>query len=111
MRKLGEFVKHQEDLKGLDVQVIGVSVDPVDRCREVRDKLRASFPILSDAKREAMELYGTRNPDPARQERPINTPTLVLIDKTGTIRWIHQAHDYRIRAPISNVLEEAGKIQ
>jgi peroxiredoxin len=111
MRELGEFVKHQEELKALDVQAIAVSVDPVDRCREARDKLKASFPILSDAQRDAMELYGTRNPDPARQERPINTPTLVLIDKTGTIRWIHQAEDYRIRAPISEVLEEARKIQ
>ena len=111
MRELGEFVERQEELKALDVQIIGVSVDPADRCREVRDKLKASFPIVSDAKRDVMELYGTRNPDPARQEQPINTPTLVLIDKTGTVRWIHQAEDYRIRAPISRVLEEARRIQ
>jgi peroxiredoxin len=111
MRELGEFVKHQEELKALDVQVIALSVDPVERGREVQEKLKADFPILSDAKHEAMEIYGTRNPDPARQEQPINTPTLVLIDKTGTIRWIHQAEDYRIRAPISKVLEEARKIQ
>ena len=110
MTELGEFVKHQEELEALDVQAIGVSVDPVERCREVRDKLKAPFPILSDAKREAMEIYGTRNPDHDPGERPINTPTLVLIDKTGTVRWIHQAVDYRVRAPISKVLEEARKI-
>jgi peroxiredoxin len=111
MSELGEFVKHQEELKALDVQVIGVSVDSLVRCREVGEKLKAPFPILSDAKRQAMEVYGTRNPDPARGERPINTPTLVLIDKSGTIRWIHQAVDYRIRAPIDQVLEEARRIQ
>jgi len=111
MTELGEFVKHQEELKALDVQVIGVSVDHAERCREVQDRLKASFPILSDAKREVMKIYGTRNPDHDPGEQPINTPTLVLIDKTGTIRWLHQAVDYRVRTPISKVLEEARKIQ
>ncbi len=111
MAELGEFVNHQEELKALDVQVIGVSVDPVEKARETRDKLKAPFPILSDAQGQAMEVYGTRNPDHDPGKKPINTPTLVLIDKSGTIRWIHQAENYRIRAPISKVLEEAQKLQ
>lgn len=98
-------------MKALDVRVIGVTTDPIEKARETRDKVKISFPILSDAKQEAMEIYGTRNPDRAPDEEPINTPTLVLIDKSGTIRWIHQAVDYRVRAPISKVLEEARKLQ
>ena len=112
MAELGEFVKHDADFKALDVQVLGVSVDPPDKARVAQDKLKAPFPILSDAKAGLMELYGTRSP---ANRGPggsfINTPTLVLIDKTGTIRWIHQADNFRVRAPIEEDLAEARKLK
>lgn len=111
MTELGEFVKHYDELKALNVQVLGVSVDSVDECREVKAQLRTPFPILSDSQRRAMRIYGTENPDHAPGSGSINIPTLVLIDRKGIIRWIHQAEDYRIRAPISQVLGEAKKLK
>ena len=111
MDELGEFVKHYDELKALDVQVLGVSVDPPEINRGVRQNLKAPFPILSDSKHEAMEAFGTRNPNQEPGEGPINIPTLVLIDKTGTVRWIHQADDYRVRAPIAQVISEARKLK
>jgi peroxiredoxin len=108
MAEIGEFVTHYKRLQALDVQVIGVSVDTVDKAREAQTKLQAPFPMLSDLYVKAMDLYGTRSPVyKNRGGAAINTPTLVLIDKTGTIRWRHQAADYRIRAPISEVLNKA----
>ena len=88
-----------------------MSVDPPEINRGVQKNLKALFPILSDSKHEAMEAYGTRNPNQDPGDGPINIPTLVLIDKTGTVRWIHQAEDYRVRAPISQVISEARKLQ
>ena len=111
MAELGEFVKHYEELRALDVQVLGVSVDPPEINRGVQQNLKAPFPILSDAKHEAMEAYGTRQPTKGPDEGIINTSTLVLIDKTGTIRWIRPADDYRVRAPIEQVLSEARKLK
>ena len=111
MAELGEFVKQYEALKALNVQVLGISVDPPDKGRLVVGKLKAPFPILSDSQREAMRIYGTENPHPAPEEDSINIPTLVLIDSQGVIRWIHRAEDYRIRAPIAQVLGEARKLQ
>ena len=58
-----------------------------------------------------MRIYGTENPDQPPGEGSINIPTLVLIDRKSVIRWIHQAEDYRIRAPISQDLEEARKLK
>lgn len=111
MAELGEFVKHDQELQALNVQVLGVSVDPVDKASEARNKLKAPFPMLSDLHGKVMDLYGTRSPlYKNRNGAAINTPTLVLIDKTGTIRWLHQAADYRIRAPISLVLNEIRKL-
>jgi peroxiredoxin len=111
MAELGQFVKHYEELKALNVQVLDVSVDPPDKSRLVVEKLKAPFPILCDSQREAVRIYGTENPDHAPHEDSINIPTLVLIDSKGVIRWIHQAEDYRIRAPISQVLAEARKLK
>jgi peroxiredoxin len=111
MAELGEFVKHYQELQALDVQVLAVSVDPVDKASDAQTKLKAHFPMLSDSHERAMKLYGTRSPMyKNRDGASINTPTLVLIDKSGVIRWVHQAADYRVRAPISQVLNEIRKL-
>jgi peroxiredoxin len=111
MAELGEFVKHHQELQDLDVEVLGISVDPIDKVSETRARLKTRFPLLSDSHSEVMDLYGTRSPVyKNRGGAAINTPTLVLIDKTGTIRWLHQAADYRIRAPISEVLKKIREL-
>jgi peroxiredoxin len=112
MNELGEFVKHFDELKALKVQVLGVSIDTISEARMVQQRLKAPFPVLSDSGLKVMGLYGTASPIyRVRDGRPINTPTLVLIDRKGIIRWIHQAEDYRIRAPISQDLEQIRKLK
>jgi peroxiredoxin len=112
MAELGEFAKHYADLKALDVQILAISVDPTDKGKWAQEKLKAAFPFLSDSKHEVAELYGTLSPEyHNRAGDTINTPTLVLIDKTGTIRWIHQATNYRVRATIEEDLAEAKKLK
>ncbi len=92
--------------------MLAVSVDPPEKGRVTKEKLNVPFPILSDSNRQAMEAYGTRSlAHKGPGDTTINTPTLVLIDRTGTIRWIHQAADYRVRAPFSEVLEEIKKLK
>ena len=67
--------------------------------------------MLSDSQDRVMDLYGTRSPVyKGKNGVAINTPTLVLIDKKGIIRWLHQADDYRIRAPISEDLNEIREL-
>jgi peroxiredoxin len=112
MSELGEFVKHNEDLRAMDVQVLAVSVDPPDKSHGAQEKSNATFPFLSDSKGEVMELYGTRSPEHHNREGiSINTPTLVLIDRTGTIRWIHQATNFRVRESIEEDLAQARKLK
>ncbi len=59
-----------------------------------------------------MKLYGTRSPSRYRaQGGPYDAATLMLIDKTGVIRWIYQNANYKVRAPVSLDLAEARKLQ
>ena len=112
MSELGEFAKNDAELKALDVQVLAISIDAPEKGKWAQEKLKARFPFLSDSEREVMELYGTRSPQYQNREGgSLNTPTLVLIDKSGTIRWIHQATTYRVRETIENVLVQARKLQ
>jgi peroxiredoxin len=108
MRELGEFVKHHEEFNALGVQILGISTDPPEKAREVAAKVKTPFPILADDKGLVMEAFGTRNPE---SEEPLNVPTLVLIDRAGVVRWIHQAEDYKVRAPVASVLEAIRELQ
>jgi len=111
MGELGEFAKHEADFKALDVKILAISLDPPGKGKWVRDKLKAWFPILSDSKQRVMELYGTRSPQyHNHQGGAINTPTLVMIDQTGTIRWIHQATNFRVREAVEEDLAQARKL-
>jgi peroxiredoxin len=112
MGELGEFAKHDAEFKALDVQILAVSVDPSPEGKLVKKKLKVPFPVLSDSKHEVMELYGTRSPEYHNHSgASINTPTLVLIDKMGRIRWIHQATNFRVRETIEEDLAQARKLK
>ncbi|TAN21874.1 MAG: redoxin domain-containing protein [Acidobacteria bacterium] len=111
MGELGEFAKHAGEFRALDVQILAISVDPIAKARWVHDHLHTPFPILSDAKQQVMKLYGTRSPEYRNLLGiSVNTPTLVLIDQQGIIRWIHQASNFRLREPVEKVLAQARKL-
>jgi AhpC/TSA family len=85
---------------------------PPARGKWVKEKLKAPFPILSDSKRLAMEHYGARSPEYRNRGGIIvNSPTLVLVDKTGTIRWIHQDEDCHVRETVEKDLAQARKLK
>jgi len=112
MGELGQFVKHDAEFRKLGVHILAISVDPPARAKWAKEKLKAPFHFLSDSKQTVMKLYGTRSPEYSNKLGiSINTPTLVLIDKTGTIRWIHQANNYRVRNPVENDLAQVRKLQ
>jgi peroxiredoxin len=95
----------------LDVQTPAICVDPPGNGEWVEEKLKAPFPTLSDSKRDVTELYGTPSPRYLNHEAStINTPTLLLIDRTGTIRWIHWATNFLVRGAVEKDLAEARKL-
>ena len=111
MTRVGELVKRYPEFQALDVQVLAVSVDPPDKARETEKQLKIPFPVLSDAKQVAMDTYGLHNPKQGPGGSDNNKPTRVLIDRTGTIRWIHQAENVPALSQVSMALEEAQKLK
>ncbi len=74
----------EQELMSLGVQILGVSTDGVKSHEKFRDKFSLNFPLLSDKKREIVDLYGARwrfLPFVARR-------VTFLIEKGGRIAYI-----------------------
>jgi peroxiredoxin len=85
----------------------------MDKAQWDKDKIHLPFPVLSDHGRVAMNLYNTVSLStyPAPDGGKYNHATLILIDATGTIRWIYRNPDYRIRKTVAEDLAEIRKLQ
>ncbi len=108
-------------LRRYGVATIAISKDSVEdaAAHKVRDDL--SFALLSDPDLEVIGRYGlvhragfefvTRFVFGLALGYPIGfkqmaIPTSLLIDENGTVRWIDQAEDYRLRGD-ENRIEQA----
>jgi len=81
-------------------------VDAQEKSRELVDKLKLPFPVLSDVGHKIIDAYDLYNPD-----GKIAKPALFVLDKKGIVRWIFLDEDYRIRAVNDAVLAELRKLK
>ena len=90
-----------------------MSTDSLEKARWSKEKINLPFPVLSDEKRTAMNLYNTRSLSTYKgpEGGPYNHATLILIDATGTIRWIYRNPDYRVRSTVEEDLAQIRKLQ
>ncbi len=81
-------------------------MDAQEKSRELVDKLKLPFPVLSDVGHKIIDAYDLYNPD-----GKIAKPALFVLDKKGIVRWIFLDEDYRIRAVNDAVLAELRKLK
>jgi peroxiredoxin len=84
--QLASLARQIEDSGRLGGEVVGVSVDPPERSRALRLKLKLPFPLLSDPDGEAaIERYGAWS----ERER-LARPAAIVVDGRGVVRrlWI-----------------------
>ena len=78
--QLPELEKEMPRLRALDAEVLGISVDSHYANEAYAQKLRLSFSLLGDFRREVSTAYGVLNPETLYSNR-----TLFVVDKQGTI--------------------------
>jgi peroxiredoxin len=97
---------------------VAISKDTVEDAAAHKERDSLSFTILSDPDLEVIENYGLIHRNgfefvtrfvfglalgyPTGFKR-MAIPTTLLIDEHGTIRWIDQAEDYRLRGDESRI--------
>ncbi len=69
----------------MDVQVLGISVDSAPANAAFAEKLRLTFPLLSDWHRRVSRAYGILD-----EERGFARRATFVLDKNGVIRHVEQ---------------------
>lgn len=85
---------------------MAISVDKPDKSRELIEKLKLRFPLLSDADHKVIDAYDVFN-----SEGKIAKPAIFIVDKKGIVRWADLSEDYKIRPPEETVLAQLRKIK
>jgi peroxiredoxin len=90
--QLGELRRH-------GVSVVGISADPADDSRALRDKLGLDFPLLLDPQLVAIRAWGV-----ADEPNEIAWPAVFLVDAAGRITWRSLSRTYKVRPGTNELL-------
>ena len=80
--------------------MIAISVDKTEKSRELSDKLKLPYPVLSDIDHKVIDAYDLYN-----AQGKISKPATFVLDTKGVVRWSFFEEDYKIR-PLGDVLLE-----
>lgn len=85
--------------------MVAISADPPGALRDHVAKTGWTYTFLSDAEAEATRRYALLHSGAGPGGADIPRPAELLIDPSGTIRWIDLTEDYRVRTRPETVLE------
>ena len=78
--------------------------------REHLSKSGWTYPFLSDVDAAATRRYGLLHKGAGVDGKDIARPAEILIDPSGTVRWINLTGDFRVRARPEEVLRVFDKL-
>lgn len=90
--------------------MVAISTDPPEALREHLAKMGWTYTLLSDPKAEVTRQYGLVHTGAGTGGEDIARPAEILIDPTGTVRWVDLTEDYRVRARPETVLEAFDRL-
>jgi peroxiredoxin len=86
---------------------VAISVDTPAQSADLARKAGYTFPILSDPKGTVIRQYDLLHEGAGIGGQPVARPAEFLLDKSGTVRWRNLTEDYRVRARVETMLEQA----
>ena len=107
----------QADFDALGVKMVAISPNTVEQAGWMRSKHGLSMTQLADPDLAVIRAYGVEHAnamagdprDSRGMRRALAIPTTILTDGSGTIRWIDQSKDYRVRSDGARVLNAVQK--
>ena len=99
----------RQEFADLGVQLVALSPDTVDELKRLQSRHYWNITLLADPAVEVIRLYGLQNRNFAPRRGPVRElaiPTTILIDPAGTVLWIEQTNDFRVRSQAERVLEQ-----
>ena len=92
------------------IRVVGISVDSPEINRRQSQKLRYTFPLLSDPKTQVIRRYDVLHPGAGPKGADIARPAEFLIDSNGVVRWVNLTENIAVRARPEQVLEALNQL-
>lgn len=90
---------------------VAVSVDAPSVSEDLRKKARYTFTFLSDPDAKVIRRYDLLHRGAGPQGHDIARPAELLIDASGTVRWVNLTDDFRVRARPEQMLAAARALQ
>ena len=89
MTQLRELEDHAERFRRIGADVVVVSIEDVPSAAETKRDF-PSLSVVSDERRELSNAVDLINPGFAPDGGDSAAPTILLVDATGTVRWLHR---------------------
>lgn len=103
------FQRDYESYKKLNAQVVGVSVDPVEKNAQFCTEEKLDFFMLSDKGGQVSKKYGSALSIPGFGT--FSNRQTYIIDPTGQLRWIFTDVESRISRHSTEVLEKLTELE
>ena len=106
--ELRRWEELRPELDAHGVEIVTVCADTAEQIRKGRTKHGLHAVMLADPDLAITDRYNLRNPRNFALKSgvivPLPIPTTILVDASGTVRWIDQATDYMRRSAPERVL-------
>ena len=108
MTELVQLERRHQDFARRNTRVLVVSLDGAQDSQ----KTQADFPhltVLTDQRRNLSEAAGLIHPHAGPDGRDTDAPTTILVDRSGTVRWLYRSPSVIARLSPDEVLQEIDK--
>jgi peroxiredoxin len=108
MTELVQLERRHSDFAERKARVLVASLDGLDDSRKTQD----DFPhltVLADQKRSLSEAAGLIHPHAAPDGGDADFPTTILVDRSGTVRWLYRPPSVIERLSPDEVLEQVER--
>lgn len=99
------MVNNYAKYKAEGAEILAISVDPAEKNRELAEKLKIPFPVLSDIDLKTIKAYDILDPG-----GKISRAVVLILDRKGIVRWSYVADDYKVRPLDDELLAQLKKI-
>jgi peroxiredoxin len=94
-----------DQLEQLGIHPVAISVDSPETSRNLMQQQGYTFTFLSDPNAEAIRRFDLVHAGQGEGGHDIARPAELLVDSTGTVRWVHLTENYWVRVRPEEVLE------
>ena len=108
MSELVQLERRHEDFAKRNTRVLVASLDGLDDSK----RTQADFPhltVLTDQKRGLSEVEGLIHSHAGPDGGDADAPTTILVDRSGTVRWLYRSPSVIARLSPDEVLQEVDR--